>query len=772
MTARLAKIFPYLLLAPAVIPLVWWSGLLYPFLVPKTLLLRGFGIATLATLVYLVLRGQPFFWNRLRPAVAWIPAALLLVAYLASALGVDFSMSFWSVFNRGDGLLTLTIIVGYFYCILLYAERDLLPRLLKIVAVVGTISAAIGLLQWFGYVIGFEIPLLPSGADRVGGPLGNAAFFAGYLGLTVFATLASIPDWDSRTMRRLMYYGAALQALVAVLTATRGTILALAVTLIVALVYFATRAQLRKTPPASLSARALRAARPSLTLAEMLAGSVSVRSFALITLVAFIILTGLFIGFRDQLSQSSFEPVRRIASISLTDATVSSRLFIWQNVSVEALKSPLLGAGAEHIAPLFDRVYEPTQILEQWFDRTHNSFLDYFVQYGIFGLALYLALLIAFGASAIRLFRTGDERGFYLTLLVVAYAVQNFFVFDTAVTLWLLVALFAVLLAREDESKQGSTLFQGRTLDSSVCALIGILLLIPLWWVVAKPLAADYYLAQGYLYQITDVHKSISYFKKGLALGTYADLEYGYTAYDMYTANQAKYLTGASRVAAYEYARDVLVANFKRYPYDTRTAIYLGHVYDTAPPGITVNDNDELSVLARAVELSPKRAQPYYILANIFLKKGDATTGAERTALYKNAIIGLEAYSKTVPTLSEPHYIIANLYFVLGDRANAAREAALGLSSYQGDADVAKRAVKYYLGVEDWPNVVRFFSDIVGEESTDYPTWYDLAKAKYLAQDFVGAEEIVIMLRQKSPGLIETDPAFFSAITTYEQSKK
>lgn len=761
MTGRLAKIFPYLLLAPAVLPLVWWSGLLYPFLVPKTLALRGLGIVTLATLAYLILAGQPFFWHRLRRAVAWIPAGLLSVAYLASAFGVDFSMSFWSVFNRGDGLLTLTVIVGYFYCILLYAERGLLSRLLKIVAVVGTIAALIGFLQWLAYMTGNTLPFLPSGADRVGGPLGNAAFFASYLALTFFVTLASIPDWNSRTVRRLMYCAAALQALVAVLTATRGTILALVVTLIAMLAYFATRKA--ELVGEKKSVRLGLAARSALFFYST--------SGARVALAALVLLAGLFIGFRDQLAHSPFEPIARIASISFTDATVSSRLFIWENVSREALKSPLLGTGAEHIAALFDRVYDPTQILEQWFDRTHNSFLDYFVQYGIIGLALYLALLVAFGASAIRLFRVGDERGFYLTLLVVAYSVQNFFVFDTAVTLWLLVALLAALLAQENESKQSSILLHGQAAPA-FSVTVGLLLLLPLWWVVAKPLAADYFLAQGYLYQISDINRSIADSKRGLAQSTYANLEYGYTAYAMYTANQAVLLTGTNRVAAYEYARDVLVENFKRYPYDTRTAIYLGHVFDTAPPGVTTDEAEKRAVLVRAMALSPKRTQPYFILANISLKKGDVASGAARTEYYQAAISGLEAYAAMVPKLAETHFIIANLYVVQGDRANAARAAALGLATYRPDSNVAKRAVKYYLGVEDWSNVVRFFSDIVSGESTDYPTWYDLAKAKYLSKDFVGAEEIVVMLRQKSPGLIETDPAFFSAITAYEQSKK
>jgi len=46
----------------------------------------------------------------------------------------------------------------------------------------------------------------------------------------------------------------------------------------------------------------------------------------------------LFFVFRGTLSESRFEPISRIASISLEDTTVSSRLFVWREVSREALK--------------------------------------------------------------------------------------------------------------------------------------------------------------------------------------------------------------------------------------------------------------------------------------------------------------------------------------------------------------------------------------------------------------------------------------------------
>ena len=117
------RALPYLLLAPALLPLVYFDGLLYPYVAPKTFLFRGLGIVMFAAFTLLALSGQPFFWERLRQKLTWIPAALLAVAYATSLMGVDFYHSFWSIYDRGDGLLTLTVAVLFFYVTLLYADR-------------------------------------------------------------------------------------------------------------------------------------------------------------------------------------------------------------------------------------------------------------------------------------------------------------------------------------------------------------------------------------------------------------------------------------------------------------------------------------------------------------------------------------------------------------------------------------------------------------------------------------------------------------------------
>lgn len=764
----LERVFPWLLLAPAVLPLVYVDGLLYPYVAPKTLLFRALFVVAAAAFAYLALSGHPLYWKRLSfsPTIstkdgpwyfslfAWIPAWLLLVAYATSLIGIDFYHSFWSIFDRGDGLLTLTSAVGFFYLTLLYADKEFLRRLLFVAACVGSVIAVYTIFQWLQSVFGMDFPFITEARGRIGATLGNAAFLAAYLGLTFFATLASVEDYKGR-WRQVLYIGAGLQLVAITLTATRGTMLALLLAGGVTILYLALNGDER-----------------------------SVRTYARNGFLAAIVLAGLFFMFRVPLSESSFEPVRRIASISLKDVTVSSRLFVWQNILEEAVKKPFTGYGAEHIDVLFNRVYDPSAILEQWFDRSHNSYLDYFVQYGVFGLLLYGALLAAFVWTGWKLRRgsiygtgrndAGTSRyGSFIVLMALVYAVQNFFVFDTAMTLWFLLAVFAAVLVtassigaagNAEKSIYGPSRESG-ILPRYAALFVGAVVLALLYPVALQPLQANLALAQGYLYHVVDVDRAIAQMQKGLSLGTYADLEYGYQAYSMYTDQQQIMLEGQERSSAYRYALETLTKNYERYPYDARTAVYLAHVLDSAPPEETVDEEFLRAVLARAIELSPKRIQPWYLLANISLKKGDRATGAVRDQHYRDAIQILAEYAEKVPEYAEPRYIIAGLYFVMGERAEAAHWAAEGLALYtKPHADTARHAVKYYIGIEDWENALRFLQDIVDEHSDDYEQIYDLAKLYFLTGDREHALEIYERLKREAPEVVETDPAFVHAI--------
>lgn len=729
MKERIAKLLSWLLLAPLVLPLLYMDGLLYPYLAPKILLLRGLGIGVIAAILYLLCSGVPLFWKRLRSPWTWVPGLLLIVAYSTSLLGADFYRSFWSTFERGDGLLTLSVCVAFFYATLLYVQVAHLKKIYTAAAWVGTLVAGYALLQWLQLVSGADFLFIESAQGRIGGTFGNAAFLAAYLGITFFATIAAAPTYTN-WRRTGAYISAGLQVAVILLTATRGTLLALLVAAFCALLYVAFD---QKN-----------------TYKKVARGG----------LVVLLGLASVFFTFRAQLAEVPFEPIKRVASISLTEGTVSSRLFVWQHLLAKGLERPLVGYGAEQIAPLFNQVYDPGLIVEQWFDRSHNAFLDYFVQYGLVGLFLYVALIVGVIWQGWR--RRAERFGQMLMLVGVVYAVQNFFVFDTAVTFWLLLALYAAALV-EHTIKPQAIVVPYKKYSAPFVGGALLLLLVP---VCIQPLRANWALAEGYVYQVADVERYLDTMERGLALHTYADLEYGYQVYSLYTEQQLPQLSGAPRVQVYTFARDLLLKNFERYPYDARTAVYLAHVIDTAPPEVAIDEAQLHAVLERAIVLSPKRAQSQYLLSNIALRKGDAAKDQKaKNAAYTEAIVQLQKYAAAVPKFSDPRFIIANLYLVLQNKTEAAKWASEGLAIYVGNPEVAKHAAKYYIAVEDWPHAALFLADVLGDTPTNYPVLYDYAKVVFLTGDKAKARQIVDLLRQKSPGLVETDPTFLSALS-------
>ncbi len=740
MRSSFERIFPYLLLSPAVFALVYVDGLLYPYLTPKTLLIRGVFLLALGAFAALALSGRQFYFSRLRNPLTWIPAALLGWAYITSLLGLDFYHSFWSIFDRGDGLLTLTALTSFFYLTLLYADDAFIKRLFIVIAWTASLSALFGVLQWLQWMSGVDIPLLPGGAERVSSTFGNPTFFSSYIALSLFVTLVLARDVSPK-WQKWAYMAATLQLLGILAAATRGTLLAMLAAAFVVLLYFAWREG-------------------------------AYRAKARVGVAGVLVIIALFFAFRAQLAAVPFAPVQRLAAISLSDTTVESRLFIWRNVITGAFENPkelLLGIGSEHIAVKFNDFYDPTKIVEQWFDRTHNAFLDYFVQYGILGLILYLVLIGIFVYGSWRLIASADSReqfrGLWFLLIAIVYTTQNFFVFDTALTLWLFFVLLACLFVWRNPSTASSLPI--RSMPQWMSLGIGALVALLVFPVSIQPLRANLALAEGYLYQLVDARRSTNEIERGMALGTYADMEYGYQLYEWYTERQSAMLDGEERLIAYRAARDILKANYEKYPYDARTVTYYAHVLDVAPKGEEPGEAHLREVLERAIELSPKRIQPRYLLANVSIKKGDVLPprSATKRGYYEEAIEELKAYSELVPDFAEPYYIIATLYQVLGEPAEAAVWADKGLVAYvKHDTNTARRASRYYITAEEWGNAVRFLKDVAAAEPGNFPVLYDLAKAEFLGGDAERAREIVEELRERAPGLVETDQKFLRAL--------
>jgi O-antigen ligase len=729
----LDRIYPYLLLAPALLPLVIWNGVVYPYLVPKTLSFYAVTFVTLATFGILLTYGRAFYFARLREKITWIPAILLVIAYGTSAIGVDFYRSFWSTFIRGDGLLMLTCVTSSFYLLLLSADRALYERFLRLVGWTASVVALYGIGEW----------LIEGG--RIGGLLGNAAFFAGYLGVAFFVTLLAAQTYR-QSPRNWLYAGAIVQVIAIILSATRGTILAL---ILAGVGYLGMRSFSRGEQGSLLVTR------------KRAAGA----------LLALVLLGGATVSQRNYFADSSFAPLARIASISLQDETVANRFFVWGGMFEEIQKRPWTGVGAEHIDVLFNRIYDPTKISEQWFDRAHNAFLDYAAQYGAFGLIAYLALIGLYFRAAWRARTRGEnETATILLLLGVTYSVQNFFVFDTISSFWLFVALLALLQVSEGDIPSRISFGPRARGFSIVVTIIIAAALIP---ITIRPAMAAYGIAHAYTYQVTNVEKSVQYLEWGTALGTYGDLEYGYHVYDMYVHVQLNYLKGESLARAYATATSILTENFYQYPYDGRTALYLAHVLGSAPEGVEADDELLLGALERAVRLSPKRAQSWFILSNVAIENANQhpVGSKERVMGYAGAYELLSQYIALVPEFSMPYFVRAELLDASGDKERALQDALKGKEVYRSDAETARRAVGFFIRKEMLPETKFFLEDLVRLEPEDLPVQYDLAKVNFLLGDKDGALSIVRELRNIDPSILASDEAFLEAITSYERTK-
>jgi len=720
------KIKTWALFAPAFIPLVYSDLFFYPLVAPKAFFFRIAITIALVAITYLAIKGRGLHFNRLKSFWAFIPAGLLVVAYITSVLGIDFYHSFWSVFDRGAGLIALTYGTAYLYLILLTVSKDFVWKFFTLTASVASVVGAYAIVQWLGDISGITIPGLLALDGRIGATVGNAAFLAGYLGLTFFITL--IVGRRSIRFEEYWYAAALIQLIAIILTATRGTILALFAMGGVALVFTA------------------------------LTGRGRLKKFAIGGLATAVLLAGGFFTFRENLQQIPFEPLQRIANIGVNDATTSSRLYVWENTLSYALEKPFTGYGAEHVDYVFNKFYNPQDIVEQWFDRSHNLYLDYFVQYGILGLLIFFLFITQLFRFAFSLRKEDLFTGNMLLLLCGAYALQSIFVFDTINTLVVLFPLFAFSFVSSNE-EAGSHIAAKWLLGAAVLSGAA-----GLYFGVLQPAYANLQLGVSYIHHVVDTEKYASSFKKGLATNSFVDLEFGYQAYSMYTDRQQHVLSGENKVLAYNVAKDLLLANSTKYPYDARTLVYLGHVIEARPEEVFYDQEENERILFDSLELSPNRAQAYYMLANIYINKGNSLTGSERDRWYKKATDIVEEYRVRSPKLADAYLVLAELYRVTGSPEKGEEVFREGLSRYTGEVADARRIAGRLLAQNKISEARPYLERVYEKSPNDYVAIFDLAKVRFIEGDINGAVEIVKLIQLEEPNILTTDIIFMQSL--------
>ncbi|MFH0873452.1 MAG: O-antigen ligase family protein, partial [Candidatus Komeilibacteria bacterium] len=390
-------------------PLLAWSGVIFPYTTPKALAFRVLVEIAAVFYFYLALRHpQRFFWSlfschcepsvagRSNPAGSGNSSGLLrrtstssgllattavvlfflLVNFLSALFGTDFYASFWGNLERGMGVWSLVHFVAWFLMLLaVFRERKDWQRLIKLSVAVSVLVAITALIQRFG---GFG-ELLPT-TDRIYGVIGNAGILAGYLIFNIF--LAGYLFFESIGWKKWFFaISGCLLAIGLLLTGTRGAYLGLMSGIIVlcAFLFF--------TP----------------LFKGGMGGFKELKKWPIICLVIiFVFIVSLFL-FRDSNLVKNNAVLARLTSFSFSDATIQSRLILWQDSWRAWQTRPLLGFGPENFESAISKYLSPRLASFEAYgtDRSHNLIFDYGVAIGWLGLLSYLMMIGAAGWSLI-----------------------------------------------------------------------------------------------------------------------------------------------------------------------------------------------------------------------------------------------------------------------------------------------------------------------------------------------------------------------------------
>ncbi len=398
------------------VPLVVANSLFFPFITGKAFAFRIL-VEIIAALWALLAIIDPLY----RPRKTFISLSVLLfvvVIAVADMAGHNPYRSFWSNFERMEGLVTIAHLAVYFLISSIMLASEGLWKIFWNISI--GVSALVA-------IYGFS-ELSKSSGTRVDALLGNAAYVAVYMLVNILMAAYYFAKPQALYSRVVYVPVIIIDTLILYYSQTRGTILGLLGGILVAAILVVLFEKKEKM----------------------------LKQVALGFLILVCISVGGFLLLRNSNFVRSTPALNRFASISMKDTTTVSRFMVWNMAWKGFKEKPFLGWGQENFNYVFNKYYDPRMYnQEQWFDRTHNVFLDWLIAGGVLGLLSYLGI---FATMLYVLWRAGEEKfsvvdKSILTGLFVGYFIHNLFVFDNLISYILFFSLAAYICQHEVSSQ-------------------------------------------------------------------------------------------------------------------------------------------------------------------------------------------------------------------------------------------------------------------------------------------------------------------------------
>jgi len=569
------------------------SGMFFPFIVGK-----GFAFRILVEILFGLFITLAFIDKEYRPKFSWLTKSVLLftlVMLVADLLGQNPYKSIWSNYERMEGfMLLLHLVMFYIVASSVFKTFEQWHKFFNISIFASVLMFFYGLFQLAGKIV------ISQGGVRVDGTFGNSTYLAIYLVFHIFLCLYMLVG-DSRKNWQRWTYGliAVSEVVMLYFTATRGAILGLMGGLLLTGVLIVWKEKENKS---------LR------KIAYYILGCVFVVVFG------FILLRGTpFVKNSPVLS--------RFSTLGVSEFQTQGRYYIWP-MAIEGIKErPLLGWGQENFNFVFNKNYDPGLYgQEEWFDRTHDLFLDWLIAGGIIGFLAYASIYIALFYYIWRKesFLKLSEKSI-LTGMISAYIFHNIFVFDNLISYIIFFSVLAYIHSISLSKKEETSRFYTKTFSKDVINYVVFPVTVVLtagmvYFVNVPAILANTTLIKAISSQGNDLGKNLEYFKKVFAYNSFGSGE----AVEHLTQLTSKLYSPQAQVSEelkksfYDFTRAKIEEKVALNPTDARYLLFAGNFFNK------FGQYDEaIKYLERALVESPKKQTIHFELGTSYLGKGD-----------------------------------------------------------------------------------------------------------------------------------------------------
>ncbi|NQV88644.1 MAG: O-antigen ligase family protein [Parcubacteria group bacterium] len=680
----------------------------FPFITGKAFVFRI--IIEIITLLWLllILRDKSY-----APKFSWIfiaVATFLGVMTLADIFSINPFKSFWSNFERMEGLITLFHLGAYFIVASsVLNTKKLWDRLFQTSIAASFLMGLYGLLQLAGKIV------INQGGVRLDGTFGNAAYLAVYMMFHIFLTAYFLMTRKNSLGLKFFYYIAiVLQFIILYFTATRGAFLGLVGGMILAMaliiLFEKERLVMKKT--------------------------------AIGILVGIFILIGGFFAVKNTSFVNNSPVLSRFSSISISDRTTKSRFLIWNMAWQGFQERPILGWGQESFNYVFNDHYNPGMYgQEQWFDRAHNVVFDWLIAGGALGLLSYISIFVA---ALYLLWRKKNdsfsivEKSIFTGLLG-GYVFNNLFIFDNLGSYILFFSVIAyIYTVSSSEEKNLSIPFVSDYVKQNIFPAVSVLVMIFMFYFLnVRPIEANLSLLGAFRAGQSDPAQSLKLFKGAISYKTLGLTEMREQLLGaVYDIAQSPKATQEIKSDFYLTGTNEMLEQIKETPKDARNYVVLGTFFSR------IGRYDEaLKYFIEAEKLSPNKQTILFYIGDVYINQKKYTEALE---------VLKEAYElEPIYTEAKIMYAVANIY---------AGNLKLGNSLVEELGEIATsdtRVLNAYISVGEYNKVLVLLKDAFAKDPTNLQKGVSLA-AGYLQ---TGQMTNAVIQLQK---LVDTHPEFKS----------